>query len=173
VRALDKNLTIVSEAERAALYGLPDFDDFQRAEYFALTAEERTLVQSRAGLSAQISCILQIGYFKAKQAFFKFRLKGGLQYYTATMSFEQEQVHRYSTRLVFLRDRPEWLRIYECDDSGSVRLVKDLHPSRENQELSEYTDVAEDVAAKSARIYVFRRAEAIPIASRAKTHRAA
>jgi hypothetical protein len=74
VRALDKNLTIVSEAERAALYGLPDFDDFQRAEYFDLTAEERTLVQSRVGLAEQVSCILQIGYFKAKQAFFKFRL---------------------------------------------------------------------------------------------------
>ncbi len=74
MRALDKNLTIVSEAERAALYGPPDFDDFQRAEYFALTAEERTLVQSRVGLSEQISCIVQIGYFKAKQAFFKFRL---------------------------------------------------------------------------------------------------
>jgi len=54
VRALDKNLTIVSEAERAALYGLPDFDDFQRAEYFTLTAEERTLAQSRVGLSEQI-----------------------------------------------------------------------------------------------------------------------
>jgi len=66
VRALDKNLTIVSEAERAALYGLPDFDDFQRAEYFDLTAEERTLVQSRVGLAEQVSCILQIGYFKAK-----------------------------------------------------------------------------------------------------------
>ena len=74
MRALDKNLTIVSEAERTALYGLPDFDDFQRAEYFALTAEERTLAQSRVGLSEQMSCILQIGYFKAKQAFFKFRL---------------------------------------------------------------------------------------------------
>jgi hypothetical protein len=74
VRALDKNLTIVSEAERAALYGLPDFDDFQRAEYFTLTAEERTLAQSRVGLSEQISCILQIGYFKAKKALFKFRL---------------------------------------------------------------------------------------------------
>jgi hypothetical protein len=74
VGALDKNLTIVSEAERAAIYGLPDFDDFQRTEYFALTAEERTFVQSRVGLSEQISCILQIGYFKAKQAFFRFRL---------------------------------------------------------------------------------------------------
>jgi hypothetical protein len=74
VRALDKHLTIVSEAERAALYGLPDFDDFQRAEYFALTAEERTLAQRRAGLCEQIVCMLQISYFRAKQAFFQFRL---------------------------------------------------------------------------------------------------
>ena len=37
MRASDKNLTVLSEAERVALYGLPDFDDFQRAEYFALT----------------------------------------------------------------------------------------------------------------------------------------
>ena len=74
MRALDKNLTIVSAAERAALYGLPDFDDFQRAEYFDLTTEEHTLLQSRVGLAEQVLCILQIGYFKAKRAFFKFRL---------------------------------------------------------------------------------------------------
>jgi len=74
VRALDEHLTIVSEAEKSALYGLPDFDDFQRAEYFALTAEELALAQRRDGLPGKITCILQIGYFKAKQAFFPFRL---------------------------------------------------------------------------------------------------
>lgn len=31
-------------------------------------------MQSRVGLAEQVSCILQVGYFKAKQAFFKFRL---------------------------------------------------------------------------------------------------
>ena len=35
-----KRLTVLSEAERLALYGLPDFDDFQRAEFFALSAGE-------------------------------------------------------------------------------------------------------------------------------------
>lgn len=70
MRASDKNLTVLSEAERVALYGLPDFDDFQRAEYFALTNGERTLAQGRNGVPEQILCMLQIGYFKAKQAFF-------------------------------------------------------------------------------------------------------
>ena len=59
-------------AERLALYGLPDFDDFQRAEFFALTAAERALVERRKGLAEQVWCLLQIGYFKAKQAFFSF-----------------------------------------------------------------------------------------------------
>jgi hypothetical protein len=67
-----KRLTVLSEAERLALYGLPDFDDFQRAEFFALSAAERALVDWRKGLAEQVWCLLQIGYFKAKQAFFGF-----------------------------------------------------------------------------------------------------
>ena len=70
-----KRLTILSEAEKLALYGLPDFDDFQRAEYFDLTDAERALVHQRKGLSEQVYCLLQIGYFKAKQAFFNFSLQ--------------------------------------------------------------------------------------------------
>ena len=58
MRASDKNLTVLSNAEREALYGLPDFDDFQRAEYFSLTDEERTLAQRRSGIPEQILCML-------------------------------------------------------------------------------------------------------------------
>ena len=46
MRARDKNLTVLSETEWLALYGLPDFDDFQRAEYFALTDDELALVHA-------------------------------------------------------------------------------------------------------------------------------
>src|ERR1035441_5017851 len=69
-----KRLTILSESEKLALYGLPDFDDFQRLEFFAMTAAERDLGLQRNGLLAQIYCLLQTGYFKAKQAFFRFSL---------------------------------------------------------------------------------------------------
>jgi len=65
-----KRLTVLSQAERLALYGLPDFDAFQRAEYFALTGPERALAERRRGSAAQLHCMLQIGYFKAKRAFF-------------------------------------------------------------------------------------------------------
>jgi hypothetical protein len=67
-------LTILSETERMALYGLPDFDDFQRIEFFAMTDEERSLASRRNGLLAQLYCLLQTGYFKAKQSFFAFSL---------------------------------------------------------------------------------------------------
>ena len=67
-----RRLTVLSDAERAALYGLPDFDDFQRAEFFALTEAERIVVDRRRGLSERLHCMLQLGYFKAKQAFFAF-----------------------------------------------------------------------------------------------------
>ena len=70
-----KRITVLSEAERQALYDLPDFDDFQRAEYFAMTEVEHALVFRRKDRWSQIYCLLQTGYFKAKQAFFRFSME--------------------------------------------------------------------------------------------------
>ena len=70
----NERLTILSEAEKTALYGIPDFDDFQRIEFFAMTEAERALALQRRGILKQAYCLLQIGYFKAKQAFFQFSL---------------------------------------------------------------------------------------------------
>ena len=72
MRATNKNLTLLSEAERSALYTLPDFDSHQRLEYLTLTEPEQKLMHSRHDLSGKIYCALQIGYFKAKQLFFRF-----------------------------------------------------------------------------------------------------
>jgi hypothetical protein len=68
----NKLLAVLSEAEQYALYGLPDFDDAQRLEYLALSETELALASSRPGLYAQIYCVLQTGYFKAKHTFFRF-----------------------------------------------------------------------------------------------------
>ena len=70
----NERLTILSEAEKTALYGTPDFDDFQRVDFFAMTEAERSLALQRRGILNQVYCLLQIGYFKAKQAFFRFTL---------------------------------------------------------------------------------------------------
>lgn len=70
----NERLTILSEAEKTALYGIPSFDDFQRVEFFAMTEAERSLALQRRGILKQVYCLLQMGYFKAKQAFFQFSL---------------------------------------------------------------------------------------------------
>jgi len=69
-----ERLTILSEAEKTALYGIPHFDDFQRLEFFAMSDAERSFALGRKSFLAQVYCLLQIGYFKAKQAFFQFTL---------------------------------------------------------------------------------------------------
>jgi len=65
-----RRLTIFTEEERFALYSLPDFDDFQRAEFFAYTGAELALADRRRGPVDRLHCLLQLGYFKAKHAFF-------------------------------------------------------------------------------------------------------
>ncbi len=62
----------LSDAEQEALYGLPEFDDAQQLEYLAVTETELALANSRPSLHAKVYCLLQIGYFKAKHAFFSF-----------------------------------------------------------------------------------------------------
>jgi len=70
--AKSERLTVLPDAEQEALYGLPDFDDAQRLQYLALTETELALASNRPGLDTQVYCLLQIGYFKAKHAFFRF-----------------------------------------------------------------------------------------------------
>jgi hypothetical protein len=65
-----KRLTILSESEKCALYGLPDFDDFQRAEFFSMTDAERTLALHRKGLEEQVFCLLQIGLLQGQTSLF-------------------------------------------------------------------------------------------------------
>jgi hypothetical protein len=81
-------------------------------------------------------------------------MKPGLEYYTSTLSFGQNQVRRCTVRLLFFGVRPAWVRAYEFA-AGSVKLLRDLPSSRKSEEFVEYVDIAENVGAQSARIYVF------------------
>jgi len=112
-----KRLTVLSEAEKRALYGLPDFNDFQRAEFFAMTEAERALVDRRSGLTERLHCLLQIGYFKAKQAFFNVS--------------EQE---------VPAEDITFLLKRYFPDGPGGTEA---LRPLRRNEQYAQRDEIAE------------------------------
>jgi hypothetical protein len=99
-------------------------------------------------------------------------MKGGVEYYTSTMSFDQDTVRRFTMRLVFRHGRPHWLRVYDCNDSGKARLLRDLRPWREGDDFTEYLDSGQDVGARSARIYVFQRTRSIELPVHAKSHAA-
>jgi hypothetical protein len=84
-------------------------------------------------------------------------MKARLDYYTATVSFDQERVPRYTVTLAFEGQRPEWVRIYECDPTGTSRLLRELAPETADGARAVYIDVAEDLPAQSARVYFFER----------------
>ena len=60
MRATNKQLTILSAAEKTAFYEVPEFSPEQRLEYLSLTDQELQLALGRKNLSARIHCILQI-----------------------------------------------------------------------------------------------------------------
>jgi len=55
----NKLLTVLPDAERFALYGLPDFDDRQRLNSLSLSEQELALACSRPGLHVQAYCVLR------------------------------------------------------------------------------------------------------------------
>lgn len=67
----NKNLSILTQAEQAAFYEAPDFNEEQRYEFLTLTSDELELVMNRKSWSAKVYCCLQIGYFKSVNLFFK------------------------------------------------------------------------------------------------------
>ena len=70
----NKRLSILSNLEEFAFYGLPDFDHEQRHQFFTFEPQEWNLIETCSSLHTKIYCALQIGYFKAKNTFFKFSL---------------------------------------------------------------------------------------------------
>ncbi|MHC5118982.1 MAG: Tn3 family transposase [Planctomycetota bacterium] len=76
--AADKKQTrlkILEADEIETVYGLPVFDDEDRAFYFSLLPPERAILSQLHSLKSSIYYILQLGYFKARRQFFVFNLQ--------------------------------------------------------------------------------------------------
>ena len=70
--AQQKRIKILSDAEVAELYALPQFSDEERAEHFSLSPQERLLLDTLGSTKSRATFILQSGYFKARHQFFTF-----------------------------------------------------------------------------------------------------
>lgn len=114
-----KRLSVLTDAEKFALYGLPDFDEGQQMEYLSLTTKELELATSRPGTVAQIYCILQVGYFKAKHAFFRFSPQQGQSDYDFV-------VQRY-----FREESPARLVISDHEYYAQRKLITDFFGYRQ------------------------------------------
>jgi hypothetical protein len=84
-------------------------------------------------------------------------MRAGEDYYTATLSFDQDRIARYRMRLVFMHDRPRWVRAYECRAAGQMTLLRALQQHDKGGGICEYLDTGNDVAGRSARVYMFSR----------------
>jgi TnpA family transposase len=67
-------LQILSAEEYEALWGFPRFTQRDRDLFFALTAPEREVLEQRRSIRTKIHFMLHLGYFRARQRFFRFEL---------------------------------------------------------------------------------------------------
>ena len=110
-----ERLTVLSDAEKFALYGLPDFDDRQRLTYLSLSGLELALASSRPGLHAQVWCALQIGYFKAKH--------GCARQAAACWHSRSECLGMHPCRTALKMILPSFSRSFRAPSAGLSRAV--------------------------------------------------
>ena len=67
-------LQILSPEEYELLWGFPRFTQSDRDRFFTLTAPERDALEQRRSVRTRIHFLLHLGYFRARQRFFRFEL---------------------------------------------------------------------------------------------------
>jgi len=149
----NKQLAVLSEAEEAAFYECPSFNEEQRFEYFTLTDGELQLAMKRQNLSSQVHCILQIGYFKSVKLLFNVAwdevdhddLQFILQQYFPEESFPQNDItqYEYYTQYKIISNFFSYCMWCKDDDSllykHSIGVIKrDIKPQFIALELLSY-----------------------------------
>jgi hypothetical protein len=70
-----ERLNLLTDAEIEDIYSRPKFNDNNERDYFfTFNEREHKLLKKYASIKSKIFFILQIGYFKATQQFYKFSL---------------------------------------------------------------------------------------------------
>jgi hypothetical protein len=145
----DQRLKILTQGEIADIYGRPNFSDDERDDYFTMSGAEQSAQEGFKTEKSKTWFILQLGYFKARQQFFKIESLDVMPdvLYIAERHFPQAKLPseisinkstRYKQQKVIL----SLLHFELCDEACRERL----------------SDIASDAAAISGKpIYVFRQ----------------
>ena len=70
-----KRIQLLTNAEVSDLYDRPDFTSDEREQFFSLSQEEQQALNRYHQTRTRVYFILQLGYFKAKQQFFRFHFE--------------------------------------------------------------------------------------------------
>lgn len=151
-----KRINLLSDVEVADLYARPDFNDEERELYFSLTEQEQTILNSYTELNTQVYFILQLGYFKAKQQFFKFTfatvqddikfiLKSYFKKSKSTLlsgSLSRYHIKKQQQDLLTLFNYHEWSVEYELQTELQICELLRYYPKTHNtlRQLLNYFD---------------------------------
>ena len=118
-------INLLSDQEIEAIYAIPEFNKAERDLYFSLTNEEILTVKKYRTAKAQVYFIRLLGYFKAKQPFYKFNLdqdndsrfilgkyfEEGLSGITGQINFRTYQ--KQKNDILMLLGFKDWLPIHD------------------------------------------------------------
>ena len=115
-----ERLSILTNSERELIYGLPKFNNLERKYFFDLEKIEEDIVFKKLnGINSKIYFILQLGYFKFSNKFFKFgfyEVLEDIQYILAQYFPEQllKEVKQDCNRKTIFHHQSIILKLFSC-----------------------------------------------------------
>ena len=121
-------LTILSEDEIAALYERPEFNDEDRAIFFELTEEDEACLATLGDdVSSKVNYILQLGYFRAVQLFFKItfpKLRADVKYIVIKYFFDTPQPKKNASKWQHYKNQDKIKKLFGMQLSTPQFLLK-------------------------------------------------
>ncbi len=133
-------IKLLSDQEIEDIYAMPEFNKAERSLYFSLTDEEILSVKKYRTVKSQIYFIRLLGYFKAKQQFYKFDLGADhdtqyilgkyfeecLSDLTGQLDFKTYQ--KQKNDILMLLNFQDWLPIHEHQVKSHLGELIKLYP---------------------------------------------
>lgn len=150
-----KRICLLSEAEINDLYARPDFNDDERKLYFAINELERDALKNYSNVRTRVYFILQLGYFKAKQQFFKFSfedVRDDVEYILSNFHIEnpsnlsgvisRNYIDQQKSYILKLFDYQDWYTIHREQTQGYICELLRFYPKSHSalRQLLNYLD---------------------------------